>query len=57
MQVPLTKGQTLNLPLQEDFVLTQNEVDEQDLDKLKSFVAKMQSSIAMMEAAKEHQSD
>jgi len=57
VQVPLTKGQTLNLPLQEDFVLTQNEVDEQDLDKLKSFVAKMQSSIAMMEAAKEQQSD
>ena len=57
MQVPLTKGQTLNLPLQEDFVLTQNEVDEQDLDKLKSFVAKMQSSIAMLEAAKEEQSE
>lgn len=57
MQVPLTTGQTLNLPLQEDFVLTQNEVDDQDLDKLKSFVAKMQSSIAMMEAAKEQQSD
>ena len=57
MQVPLTKGQTLNLPLQEDFVLTQNEVDDQDLNKLKSFVAKMQSSIAMMEAAKEQQSD
>ena len=57
MQVPLTKGQTLNLPLQEDFVLTQNEVDDQDLDKLKSFVAKMQSSIAMMEAAKDQQSD
>jgi len=57
VQVPLTKGQTLNLPLQEDFVLTQNEVDDQDLDKLKSFVAKMQSSIAMMEAAKDQQSD
>ena len=57
MQVPLTTGQTLNLPLQEDFVLTQNEVDDQDLDKLKSFVAKMQSSIAMMEAAKDQQSD
>lgn len=57
VQVPLTTGQTLNLPLQEDFVLTQNEVDDQDLDKLKSFVAKMQSSIAMMEAAKEQQSD
>ena len=57
MQVPLTKGQTLNLPLQEDFVLTQNEVDEQDLDKLKSFVANMQSSIAMMEAAKVEQSE
>ena len=57
MQVPLTTGATLNLPLQEDFVLTQNEVDDQDLDKLKSFVAKMQSSIAMMEAAKDQQSD
>ena len=32
-------------------------MDEQDLDKLKSFVANMQSSIAMMEAAKVEQSE
>jgi hypothetical protein len=57
VQVPLFKGQTLNLPLEEDFVLPHDELVDKDLDQLKTFVARMQSGIAMMEAAKEHQSD
>jgi len=57
VQVPLAKGQTLNLPLKEDFVLPHNEFVDQDLATLKTFVARMQSGIAMMEAAKEQQTD
>jgi len=51
-QVPIGDGQTLNLPLNEDFDLNPATMDEATLKQLKEFTARLQTSVNAMSKVK-----